>query len=692
MRVAEVDGHVQRGADPFVQGEVRSLVPGQAVAQEFGQVLHLVDDGLLDVFGVVPVGQVQQDREPGGALDERADGAFVAAAGDEIALPVARDRPVLDLRGSLRDHGHGFAETGFAALAALGSAGGSPLPHGAFQLLLEFAPGLQVDGLVDRLDARVHIPIIREVQPQPVGYLLRAPMPAQPGGDLVPQSRALGRLARFGAFEPVRGLLLGAVRLVTAGLGIPVALDLAADRAGVAAQQAGDGADRIAQTQTVRDLDALLLAQVARMEGLGFVHGGTIPVHQGFLVPSRGARPAVAPRLAGAFRDADRVRGLGEVHAFLVQQAHVLGASRLAHQLPRRIFDAVERPTVFPATVFVSVASGHLTLLAVGQVLQRSLEPAYVDAYGWDVPDSQTELYRVDSNGKLGSGDLYALPNSYSVTGIYFNTKLAEQLGIDAAPTSVEEFEADMQTAKDAGILPMMTYAKDGGTSFVFQALMANNSSAEDVQNWILQKSGTFDNQAAQDAASTLQDWNNKGYMPEGVNAVDASTALSRFCNGEGLFFPSGNWNLDTVAKALGDDVQFFAFPGATSEDEPNVAANAGAFYGIPVNAKNRDAAAAFLDYTQSAEAQQIIVDNSGYLPKSSTLDLKANSALQQSMFDAYADVLTSGHTSDFINNATAGMQSSGLIPNFQLLLDNSITPQEFTKNVQAQYDKEAKR
>ena len=385
MRVAEVDGHVQRGADPFVQGEFRSLVPGQAVAQEFGQVLHLVDDGLLDVFGVVPVGQVQQDREPGGALDERADGAFVAAAGDEIALPVARDRPVLDLRGSLRDHGHGFAETGFAALAALGSAGGSPLPHGAFQLLLEFAPGLQVDGLVDRLDARVHIPIIREVQPQPVGYLLRAPMPAQPGGDLVPQSRALGRLARFGAFEPVRGLLLGAVRLVTAGLGIPVALDLAADRAGVAAQQAGDGADRIAQTQTVRDLDALLLAQVARMEGLGFVHGGTIPVHQGFLVPSRGARPAVAPRLAGAFRDADRVRGLGEVHAFLVQQAHVLGASRLAHQLPRRIFDAVERPTVFPATVFVSVASGHLTLLAVGQVLQRSLEPAVLDSLrrGW---------------------------------------------------------------------------------------------------------------------------------------------------------------------------------------------------------------------------------------------------------------------------------------------------------------------
>ncbi|MDW3158111.1 hypothetical protein, partial [Bifidobacterium longum] len=40
------------------------------------------------------------------------------------------------------------------------------------------------------------------------------------------------------------------------------------------------------------------------------------------------------------------------------------------------------RPTVFPATVFVSVASGHLTLLAVGQVLQRSLEPAGPVVFG----------------------------------------------------------------------------------------------------------------------------------------------------------------------------------------------------------------------------------------------------------------------------------------------------------------------
>ena len=144
----------------------------------------------------------------------------------------------------------------------------------------------------------------------------------------------------------------------------------------VAAQQAGDGADRIARAQPVGDRDALLLIEVARVDPFGFVHGGTIPVHACLFVPPGGAGAPVAPYLAGALGDPDRMGGLGEVHALLVRQTHVLLAPRRAHQLPRRIFDAVERPTALPATVFVSMAPGHLTLLAVGQVLQRSLELA----------------------------------------------------------------------------------------------------------------------------------------------------------------------------------------------------------------------------------------------------------------------------------------------------------------------------
>ena len=199
--------------------------------------------------------------------------------------------------------------------------------------------------------------------------------PSKAGGHLPPQARARSGLPGPGTPEPVGVQRLGVVRLVADGQGIRVASYLPAYRGRVPVKEAGDGADPVAQAQPVGDLDAFLLAQVAGVCLLGLVHGGTIPVYRWFLVPAGGPGASVPPDLAGAFRHPDRVGGLGEVHAFLGQQAHVLGPSGLAHRLPRRIIVPLEHPAAGPCPV-IMVARGHLTLLAVGQVLQRSLELA----------------------------------------------------------------------------------------------------------------------------------------------------------------------------------------------------------------------------------------------------------------------------------------------------------------------------
>ena len=54
--------------------------------------MHFPDDGLLDVFGVVPVGRVQEDRESCRAFHERADRAFVGRAA-HISPRVAYSTP-----------------------------------------------------------------------------------------------------------------------------------------------------------------------------------------------------------------------------------------------------------------------------------------------------------------------------------------------------------------------------------------------------------------------------------------------------------------------------------------------------------------------------------------------------------------------------------------------------------------------
>lgn len=314
----------------------------------------------------------------------------------------------------------------------------------------------------------------------------------------------------------------------------------------------------------------------------------------------------------------------------------------------------------------------------------------YADAYGWRIPDAQTTIYRVTDDGELGGGDLYAVPSGLSMTGMFWNKELGAQIGLTEAPKSMEELEAAMAKAADAGILPMMLPGKDGGASFPYQALMTNAGGADAVQSWILQNEGaTFDTDAAVSAAETLQSWAESGYLPNDVNALDASTALGRFTAGEGLFFPSGNWNTATVSEAMGDKAGFFAFPGATESDPATAALNGATAFGIPANAKNKNAAAAFLDYLTSEEARQIVIDNSGYAPAGDGEMPVSDDALVTEMLSVYGGLMENGATTDFINNATAGIQSSTLIPNFQLLLDGSITPEEFPAAVQAAYDEE---
>lgn len=346
-----------------------------------------------------------------------------------------------------------------------------------------------------------------------------------------------------------------------------------------------------------------------------------------------------------------------------------------------RIISASDTPDLARITDIGSAARGnHLVNLE-----------EYADAYGWELPDAQTTIYRVGADGQIGAdGDLYAVPSSLSMTGLFWNKDLGAKIGLTEAPKSMEELEDAMAKAKDAGILPMMLPGKDGGASFIYQALMVNAGGADAVQSWIVQNGGaSFDTDAAKTAAETLQSWAEAGYLPSDVNAVDASTALGRFTAGEGLFFPSGNWNVASVSEAMGDAAGFTSYPGTTESDPATAALNAGSAFGVPANAKNKNAAAAFLDYLTTEEARQIVIDNSGYAPAGDGELPTSGDALVTEMLTVYGDLMSDGATTDFINNATAGIQSSTLIPNFQLLLDGSLDAAEFPGIVQSAYEEE---
>ena len=131
------------------------------------------------------------------------------------------------------------------------------------------------------------------------------------------------------------------------------------------------------------------------------------------------------------------------------------------------------------------------------------------------------------------------------------------------------------------------------------------------------------------------------------------------------------------------------AFPGV-HDGEESAASNAVTAFGIPVNAKHKNAAAAFLNFLQSEEARQIAVNN-GYPPIGEGDAPSTDNQLLAQVLSSYESLVKSGNTTDYINNATAGIQASAIIPGFQSLLDGTMTPQQFVDSIQKQYAKETK-
>ena len=122
-----------------------------------GHVCELVDDGVLNVNGCVSVGQVEQQRVPGRAFHERVDRGLSFGSDDSVTFPMSGDRPVFHTGGPFADHHHGVLESWSYLASVCGRAPASaPLAHEGSDLFAECAFGLDEDGLVDRLHARVH--------------------------------------------------------------------------------------------------------------------------------------------------------------------------------------------------------------------------------------------------------------------------------------------------------------------------------------------------------------------------------------------------------------------------------------------------------------------------------------------------------------------------------------------------------
>ncbi|MRR30367.1 carbohydrate ABC transporter substrate-binding protein [bacterium] len=322
---------------------------------------------------------------------------------------------------------------------------------------------------------------------------------------------------------------------------------------------------------------------------------------------------------------------------------------------------------------------------------------SYAAAFGWnDWPVPQLNENRIDANGVRGSGTLYAMGLNYSLTGVFYNKKLAAQIGMTEPPKTVAEFEDLLAKAKAAGLQPIMEWgsAKSGmGLAFPLQHLMAAYGPVGPINDWIYGKAGaTIDTPTNLIAAQHLEQWIKAGYFPSDINAIEYTDAAARFGKGEGVFTFNGDWQNTGYDTDLPGNVGFFLMPPAEAGGG-FAAMSAPLTFGIAAKAKHPDCAAFFLNWVATNPvARQIDVTVGGSNPggpADATMPEVAAGSVTAETLAAGPVMGADGGAMDFIANATSSIFAQGWTPELQKMVGGQQDAAGLLKAVQAEYLRE---
>ncbi|MFJ2958695.1 extracellular solute-binding protein [Streptomyces sp. NPDC087270] len=246
--------------------------------------------------------------------------------------------------------------------------------------------------------------------------------------------------------------------------------------------------------------------------------------------------------------------------------------------------------------------------LLAKQGLLTDLTPE-VTKYGWDklLSPSVTTTSRYNTQGVMGSGDWYGVPNFGEYTMVYYNKDLFAKNGVKV-PTTPEEFTAALAAFKAKGITPLA----DAGAEYPAQQYLYQLALTKADRAWVnayqlYQGKVDFHDAAWTYAANTFADWVAKGYLAKTASGAKAEDAGVSFISGKYPIFFSGSWwygRFKTENKfAWGS----FLWPGSKL-----TLGSGGNLWVVPKKAKNKQLAYDFINITMKQGIQNTLGNNGG--------------------------------------------------------------------------------
>jgi len=266
--------------------------------------------------------------------------------------------------------------------------------------------------------------------------------------------------------------------------------------------------------------------------------------------------------------------------------------------------------------LFFSFSGGLVTEQASQGVLRDITD--YVEASGCAANHSAGGMaaYSVDDR-------LYGLPMYASNVALWYNRRLAEEAGID--PTEIEtwdDFLTQVETAKEAGFVPILIGAKDKWPAMFYHAMLSNRIvGADGYAAAALGEEGGYSGDAWIEAATQLERLGALEPFQPGYLDTTYDKSQTLFGDEEGIFMLMGEWLVASQRAVATDgegmdnsEIGAVPFP-AVNGGAGDGAATFGGMNGWLVSAGASDTAVDFLCHYVGVDAQTEAGGMGLYLP-----------------------------------------------------------------------------
>ncbi|MCD9023129.1 extracellular solute-binding protein [Cohnella sp. NL03-T5] len=294
-------------------------------------------------------------------------------------------------------------------------------------------------------------------------------------------------------------------------------------------------------------------------------------------------------------------------------------------------------------------------------------------------------------------GKIYGLPIGGNMEGVFYNTEIFQQNGLNP-PTTWDDLIKAADTLKGKGITPFAQASQAGWVPNMLVDTLLGRHVAAGFPNGLTDGTLKWNSPEIVAAYTLYQDFVKKGYFTKGELGKTYDDMLNEFGAGKAAMMFDGSWRssafkADGVAKAINGKVAFIALPAIPNAagEQTSINANYGNGYGFSSDLNENELAAvkAFIKNLYNDEMQLRGLTEDGVLPSMKLSDEamgKVTDPLVKQVLDTMKAAGSSFVHFDSVVQKAVNAETENQL---QKLIANKATPQEVGDAIQKVQDTE---